>query len=31
MALVVTTFAGYLGKEEDLLEARRKELWAEEK
>ena len=24
----VTTFAGYLGKEDDLLEARRKELWA---
>ena len=23
----VTTFAGYLGKEDDLLEARRKELW----
>ena len=26
----VTTFAGYLGKEDDLLEARRKELYAEE-
>ncbi|MCK4265653.1 MAG: MBL fold metallo-hydrolase [Thermoplasmata archaeon] len=26
----VTTFAGYLGKEDDLLEALRKELWEEE-
>ena len=25
----VTTFAGYLGKDDDLLEARRKELWGE--
>lgn len=27
----VTTFAGYLGKEDDLLEARRKELWGKNK
>jgi predicted metallo-beta-lactamase superfamily hydrolase len=27
----VTTFAGYLGKEDDLLEARRKHLWGEDK
>jgi len=25
----VTTFAGYLGREDDLLEARRRELWGE--